>query len=144
MFEKLIKSMKTAMSSQVFSLSEITWDTYFGHNWSRKLKICLFYSCFGYPSPLNFLLSQAVLHLAAKLLKIVSLSTENTMPKQSDHGICIIQLSYILARKAFLLIFIDPLKVLTNVLHLYLQRAVLNCSDWLKWFLTNSTNLKLD
>ena len=41
------------------------------------------------------LLSKAVSHLAANILKFLPLFTETTMPKFSDHGICFIQLSHI-------------------------------------------------
>ena len=49
---------------------------------------------------------------------VVSLSTETAMPKFSDHGICIIQVSYISAELAFLLFFTDQEIVLADVLHI--------------------------
>ena len=56
------------------------------------------------------------------------------MPKLSNHGICIIQLSYTHAQKAFLLFSVDPENVLIGIQEMSSLKftADLHFSDWLR------------
>ena len=65
--------------------------------WSQLVPKALNQSIFqpiGITRPHNFLLPKAVSQLAAKVLKILSLSAETAMHKLYDHGICIIQMAF--------------------------------------------------